>query len=470
MRSHPLKFSVKKSFQRLLSYETSTVDRCFRGFCSFTISLKLVAADDALLPPGGTIVYVERHGGGRSGSFHFHLLDVSTNTHTPIPMFRSSMRPVLSPNREMVAGISRSSVHAHSAYVFRLADFSEVESFIPDELAQSDDDISRYIRMYLPNLLLQDGLEETRRLFRLLYSPNGPTWSADSRWVAFSQVGQYPLILFDLEAGQLNVPDAFPNDVPVDSVGRLIGGGVNFSPDNRFVAFAMGYNRLSAFELGYDDSLDNLSNRTILVYSVHDLSLVARFDNITDFLDWHPNNSKIVLTRWTGDQQELTIAELNGAESIIAANASDTFSRAAWSPDGTLLAYIQKVGDNQWQINYHSVEENVSTLPTPRFPNRSALIWSPEGDYLAFRGGIIDIENESLLNTDLLSEANAYTWHPDGNWLTVSHVDLGAQKAYLSVLNVRTQDWHRLLERNIDNGGPFGPFFENYVVLDWILQ
>jgi len=105
---------------------------------------------------------------------------------------------------------------------------------------------------------------------------------------------------------------------------------------------------------------------------------------------------------------------------------SDGVISAAWSADGTRIAFVTGGGDD-WELVIAAVDETGTEVlkryptDTPGYPS-----WAPSGDWLAVAynwgwfpgGGVVALYNSGTCDrADRLLKAGALTWSPDGTQL-----------------------------------------------------
>ncbi|MDA0589564.1 MAG: hypothetical protein O2820_16810 [Planctomycetota bacterium] len=142
---------------------------------------------------------------------------------------------------------------------------------------------------------------------------------------------------------------------------------------------------------------------------------------------------------WSPGGHRLVSSTLSGAGAfVMRANGSDRIQlhpqgwSATWSPDGRMIAFLNRSTNNQLQV-YDMVEDEEFALEMPLFSNiQVGFAWSPDSSTIAFSGrdrkGKYLIAQVGVLNQNEYREvqpgvaARRISWHPDGSRLLYADV------------------------------------------------
>jgi Tol biopolymer transport system component len=206
--------------------------------------------------------------------------------------------------------------------------------------------------------------------------------------------------------------------------------------------------------LAFEATMQNVSrgrfeesgNRQAVIMTVatSDLPLTAQ-DTMGFLIDARgqsrpfPNLGFGVMPSWSPGGHRLVSSTVSGAGAfVMRANGSDRIQlhpqgwSATWSPDGRMIAFLNRSTNNQLQV-YDLVEDEEFALKTPFFSNiRVGFAWSPDSSTIAFSGrdrtGKYLIAQVGVLNPNEYREvqpgvsARRISWHPDGSRLLYADV------------------------------------------------
>src|SRR2546425_1060653 len=212
-------------------------------------------------------------------------------------------------------------------------------------------------------LMNADGSSQTR-LTNNLATDFQPAWSPDGKKIAFTSMG---------EVYVMNADGSNPTRLTNDPAG---GSAPAWSPDGKKIAFT---SMAEVYVMNADGS-----SPTPLTYSRPD------WDS-ADQAAWSPDGSKIALTRasfgycdpdgvCSGSGATLVISVINADGTGIHDLASG--SGAAWSPDGTRIAFRGDGGINVRNADGSSGRQVIAAI------GGIHLAWSPDGAKIAFDGAI----------------------------------------------------------------------------------
>jgi tricorn protease len=145
---------------------------------------------------------------------------------------------------------------------------------------------------------------------------------------------------------------------------------------------------------------------------------------------------------------------------------------AAWSPDGTQIAFISdRSGEYQIYVTDAVGEGGPRQLTNHDRGYPHTLRWSPDGSRIAFTdetltlyhvavadGGVVTVDRAEVEPIDIALEAKPisdFAWSPDGRWLAYSKIGLG-HVSNIWVHSLETGDLHNLSSGLFND---FGPIF-----------
>ncbi len=210
--------------------------------------------------------------------------------------------------------------------------------------------------------------QQSGDLLRLTFDPaedRDPAWSPDGQWLAFAshRGGNWDLYLMDMRTGTVL---RLTRDMAFEA-------GPTWSPDGQWLAYE-----------AYDDG--NLDIYILNVEGGERIRLTT--DPAPDYSPaWAPDGRHIVYTSYRDFNKDLFLVSLDDGSTV---NLTQTPQRdedhAAWSPDGTYLAYSAGVpGDETiWRIPFDKEAIAQGRLRPLIFGIGAEPAWSPDGEALAF--------------------------------------------------------------------------------------
>ncbi len=167
--------------------------------------------------------------------------------------------------------------------------------------------------------------------------------------------------------------------------------------------------------------------------------------------DWAPDGSRIVFTTSRDGFQELyTMAPDGSDQRRLTVNEGLNDLRAAYSPDGTRIAYMTNysVGDGSGEIWVMDADGGNQRRLTNNTVTDANPVWSPDGRYLAFttassapllgrRLMVYELEADRSYPLSEYGEigkgAFGQTWSPDGEWIAYLEPAGGSREQLMAV-------------------------------------
>jgi Tol biopolymer transport system component len=239
-----------------------------------------------------------------------------------------------------------------------------------------------------------------------------PVWSPDGQQVAYVGINTIVNSEADLRIYVMGVDGAEP---------RVLTSGPReshpqWSPDSAQIVFVRSQTPLSA------------------LYMVDVATGEER--QLTDFTndiepDWSPDGQRIVFTTSRDGFQELyTMSPDGGDLKRLTVNENINDLQAAYSPDGTLIAYMTNysVGDGTGEIWVMNSDGSNQRRLTDNQRDDMSPVWSPDGSKIVFtstnedRSGtdifVYDVAVGQLRQlTDDVGYEFSPVWSPDGVWI-----------------------------------------------------
>jgi Tol biopolymer transport system component len=266
------------------------------------------------------------------------------------------------------------------------------------------------------------------------------SWSPDGTRLAFTYGAE--LYLYDSRDGSQRL---LPTGAEVGGASRPA-----WSPDGTQIAFSSMITEQDITE-GVGGKYSEGANSSLSdLYMIHvDSGTVRKLTTGKQTTDpaWAPG-SQIVYSSLEQSRWELSIIDPGGAHRVLTEGGAGTNRRAAWSPDGTEIAFLRDAGGLQARLNAVRPDgtglRQLSHLPVDLVDGVQPA-WSPDGTAIAVStslNGHLDIITGNKPGRDIYVVAadgsgekrltqsaergvadRAPTWSPDGNQLAFQTTD-----------------------------------------------
>jgi len=332
-----------------------------------------------------------------------------TNTPPPPP----TNTPTLSPEgiRLVEPGVYLIDPSDKTATRLTSGDYDVAPAWSPDgqliAFARLDAPYATSGAIYLIN---RDGGNETR----LAEGTRPFAWSPDGR------------IAFRGTSGDLYVVGADGTGLVNLTEGRMrlsevLGNGLSWSPDGQRIAFVADG---SIYVIG-----DDGGNPTRLQAGEPHLRDMGGIPS------WSADGASVLAQAWFTDMPDILALNADGSGATPIAETPASERDAAWSPDGSRLAYWSYIVAPQQAVHVVGVdgthEATVFESDSPNGFSGNLPSWSADGKHLAFlgEGSILctvdaDGSNLRVLLRVACSDSPA-AWSPDGGAIAVSEIPCG---------------------------------------------
>jgi TolB protein len=263
-----------------------------------------------------------------------------------------------------------------------------------------------------------------------------PAWSPDGRRIAFvsQRDRNYEIYMLDLTTGRsVNLSNSRDT---VDREAAWSAGGT-------LVAFT------TLVASGRDVSIVDLATGDKRV-------LLPDSDMADAMPQWSPDGRHIAFQTYERGQWRVEIMDFETGDIWRVSEDAVPGQRTAWSPDGTLLAFVGAVGADASSIFIADVAAQTVQRMTFFSQNDHDPAWSPDGTRIVFTASpFIGQEDISVLTVDgtdpvqrLTDEPgvdSAPSWSPDGEWIAF-YSDRGDTPATRGIYLIRPDgsDLHKL--------------------------
>lgn len=195
------------------------------------------------------------------------------------------------------------------------------------------------------------------------YSIGSLEWSPTGRHLAFGTNQPQPGSFF--RASYIYVVDVSSRRLRLLGGVGCGGGGATFSPDGRFVAYAVVYCRPAAAEVKVVRAADGRAELTVS----------------GKLVGWAPRGNRLLFLRRTRNPriEHVATVDRSGRKRWVLRGVSA--GSAAWSPSGRLIAFVRRVGPRPGVYVVRPGGKRPRRLVT--LANGESIAWSPNGAWLA---------------------------------------------------------------------------------------
>lgn len=238
-----------------------------------------------------------------------------------------------------------------------------------------------------------------------------------------------------------------------------------WSPDGRYIAFSS--DASGNWEIYLLDA-NNLSAPSLQITHDHEKAMRPA---------WHPDGTQIAFDTTRDGNTEIylmniDIDRIQQTDVHSAKNwqrvtyAVGTDEGAAWSPDGTKIAF-SSYRDSDLEINIFDLATNTTTNITDNLMhNEWSASWHPANTSLTFastrtmnwqifRLDTTALDQEIIQMTHIPIDIAGAVWSPDGKWMIAEVYDtLGSRSLFLlpgTQTGIRLRDMHRLTSGDTDD-------------------
>lgn len=233
-------------------------------------------------------------------------------------------------------------------------------------------------------------------------------------------------------------------------------GQPSWSPDGTRIVFTSGRNGDSEFPP---------ADQEIYVMNADGSGVVRLTENQTPDSDaaWSPDGTMIAFISRTDDGNQIFMMNADGSNSHNFTNDTSDNSNPAWSPDGTQIAFAsdREPGDplQSTEIFVMNVDGSGLTRLTSNSTFDSRPVWSPDGTKIAFNCDaeicVMKADGSNLRNVTNRPDSGEYlgSWSPDGTQLVFdSDMDTFGGEIYL--LDIATGEVTRLTNNDSSDDNP----------------
>jgi len=210
-------------------------------------------------------------------------------------------------------------------------------------------------------------------------------------------------------------------------------GGNRFSPDGKSIVFS-GWTE-SDTAIGFMQPAARIWRLSADGHTVEKLT-TEKGSFLDESPSWSPDGKKIAFIRYnvpesTGTSWKLArssiyiINSTGGEPELLVSEEEKSILLSVWSPDGKMIAYLSREGEDKYNLNVINVDDGVVRVlcEIPKFISTLDPCWSPDSRQIAYNDGkvirIVNLSDGTIedIETNLKDEVNIIyylDWSPDG--------------------------------------------------------
>jgi TolB protein len=261
---------------------------------------------------------------------------------------------------------------------------------------------------------------QLRNLTNSAAADNWPAWSPDGKQVVFAtQNGDYDLYIVNADGTDLR---ALTDNTVDDRYPQWSQDGTRIL----YTSYPDGPGRI------YVVNVDGTAPRPIV-----DITMWGRqgLSANEEFPYWSPNGAQVLFYAKNPEQAaDVYRINLNGRDMLNMSETGNVVPNAfAWSPDGSLIAYMTGSNPDLYVINFNANDEQRKRLAR-NVETSSPPIWSPDGTQIAYiaehQDGTPDVNGQPIYDLNVIkadgsddpinltngaAPASMPHWMPDGS-------------------------------------------------------